>query len=239
MAALASRRHLALRLALPVAFALLLCLAFAPRAFADAAPSVTYDGASRQLTVQGASGSATATDLFPAFKDLMPGDQRQQDVQLAVRGATSQVRLYVQAVVDDETAQALQPVTLATSVSNNTALSDLQTASAGEVFASKTLVATFTGSGTAVLHLQLCVPTSLSNELANANEQVSWQFTAEDDSGQIPTAQPDNAPGNQTGAGVFSKLTQTGDAAGYAVLAALVAAAAIVLAVAAKRRVRK
>ncbi len=238
MAALASRHHLALRLALPVALALLLCLAFAPRAFADAAPSVTYDGASRQLTVQGASGSATATDLFPAFKDLMPGDQRQQDVQLAVQGATSQVRLYVQAVVDDKTAQALQPVTLAASASNNTALSDLQTASAGKVFASKTLVATFAGSGTAVLHLQLCVPTSVSNELANANEQVSWEFTAEDDSGQIPIVQPDNAPENQTGAGVFSKLTQTGDAVGYAVLAAL-AAAAIVLAVAAKRRVRK
>ena len=82
----------------------LLCLAlFAGRAFADAeTPTIAYDGAARQLTVQGAQGSATATDLFPAFKNLMPGDKRQQDVDVRASGVDSEVSVYATVVVDDE-----------------------------------------------------------------------------------------------------------------------------------------
>lgn len=205
------------------ALAVMLCLAFTPRAFADVAPCISYDGASRQLTVQGAEGSATATDLFPAFKGLMPGDARQQDVQLNVKGATSQVRLYVRAVVDDETAQALQPVTLAASVFDGSAFSRLQAASAGHVFAGKTLVATFSGNGDAVLRLQLAVPTSVSNELSGASKQVRWEITAEDDSGAIAVNEPEAPSSN-----VFSRLAQTGDVAvSFAVAAALLVLGAV------------
>ena len=99
----------------------LLCLALLTgRAFADAeTPTIAYDGAARQLTVQGAQGSATATDLFPAFKNLMPGDKRQQDVAVRVSGVDSEVRVCAKAVVDDETAQALEPITLSASVSGD------------------------------------------------------------------------------------------------------------------------
>lgn len=90
----------------------LLCLALLTgRAFADAeTPTISYDGAARQLTVQGAQGPATATDLFPTFKNLMPGDKRQQDVAVRVSGVDSEVSVYAKAVVDDETAQALEPL---------------------------------------------------------------------------------------------------------------------------------
>ena len=207
----------------------LLCLALLTgRAFADAeTPTITYDGAARQLTVQGAQGSATATDLFPAFKNLMPGDKRQQDVAVRVSGVDSEVRVYAKAVVDDETAQALEPITLSASVSGDGGEMALDEGSAGSVFSDSVCIAKFTADGQATLHLQLQVPVSVSNELASANEQVRWEITAEDDSGTIEPTTPAPSGGVSAGAGLASHLTQTGDnlAAVVALLVGIAAAA--------------
>ena len=65
-------------------------LAAPVRAFADT-PTIAYDGNARQLTVSGASGSSGEPDLFPAFKDLMPGDVREQQIEIRATGVKSQV----------------------------------------------------------------------------------------------------------------------------------------------------
>lgn len=57
------------------------------------------------------------------------------------------------------------------------------------MFAHPTQVATFTSDGSTVLNLQLSVPTSVGNELADANKTIRWEITAEDDGETIP-AQP-------------------------------------------------
>ena len=57
------------------------------------------------------------------------------------------------------------------------------------MFAYPTQVATFTSDGSTVLNLQLSVPTSVGNELADASKTVRWEITAEDDGETIP-AQP-------------------------------------------------
>lgn len=218
---------------LVVASALIFALALSGRAFADTQdPAIIYDGAARQLTVQGSQGSATETDLFPAFKGLMPGDQRQQDVQVRVSGVSSEVRLYVKAAVDDEASRALAPISLAASLVDGDGEAALQEGSAGNVFSGGVCVARFSRDGQAVLRLSLRVPTSVSNELADANERIRWEITAEDDSGAIeptPAVPSGNAP---AGAGVAGRLTQTGDgavsiAAALAVIAAAAAAAVI------------
>lgn len=59
-------------------------LAVPARAFADT-PSIAYDGNARQLTVSGATDSSGEPDLFPAFKDLMPGDVREQQIGVRAR----------------------------------------------------------------------------------------------------------------------------------------------------------
>lgn len=156
-------------------------------AFADT-PAIAYDGNARQLTVSGATGSPGEPDLFPAFKDLMPGDVREQQIEIRATGVKSQVRVFVRAVVDHETAHLLSPITLTATVGDASA-GWLQTGTPGSVFAYPTQVAAFTSDGSTVLNLQLSVPTSVGNELADASKTIRWEVTAEDDGETIP-AQP-------------------------------------------------
>lgn len=154
------------------------------RAFADT-PAIAYDGDARQLTVSVATASSGEPDLFPAFKDLMPGDAREQQIEVRATGVKSQVRVFVRAVVDHETAHLLSPITLTASAGDASA-GWLQTGTPGSVFAYPTQVATFTSDGSTVLNLQLSVPTSVGNELADANKAIRWEITAEDDGEKIP-----------------------------------------------------
>ena len=173
------------------------------RAFADT-PAIAYDGNACQLTVSGATGSSGESDLFPTFKDLMPGDVREQQIEVRATGVKSQVRVFVRAVVDHETAHQLSPITLTASVGDASA-GWLQTGTPGSVFAYPTQVATFTRDGGTVLNLQLSVPTSVGNELADASKTIRWEITAEDDGEKIPVR-----PAGSKGAGLFG-LAATGD----------------------------
>lgn len=173
------------------------------RAFADTS-TISYDGNARQLTVSGATGSSEEPDLFPAFKDLMPGDVREQRIEVRATGVKSQVRVFVRAVVDHETANILSPITLTARVGDASA-GWLQTGTPGSVFAHPTQVAAFTSDGSTVLNLQLSVPTSVGNELADASKTIRWEITAEDDGEKIPVR-----PAGSKGAGLFG-LAATGD----------------------------
>lgn len=160
------------------------------RAFADT-PAIAYDGNACQLTVSGATGSSGESDLFPTFKDLMPGDVREQQIGVRATGVKSQVRVFVRAVVDHETAHMLSPITLTAAVGDASA-GWLQTGTPGSVFAYPTQIATFTSDGSTVLNLQLNVPTSVGNELADANRAIRWEITAEDDGEKIPVQSADS-----------------------------------------------
>ena len=173
-------------------------LAVPARAFADT-PAIAYDGNARQLT-----GSSGEPDLFPAFKDLMPGDVREQQIEVRATGVKSQVRVFVRAVVDHETAHLLSPITLTASAGDASA-GWLQTGTPGSVFAHPTQVATFTNDGSTVLNLQLSVPTSVGNELADAGKTIRWEITAEDDGEKIPVR-----PAGSKSPGLFG-LAATGD----------------------------
>ncbi len=181
----------------------IVAIAVPARAFADA-PSIAYDGNAHQLTVSGATGTSGEPDLFPAFKDLMPGDTRDQQIEIRATGVKSQVRVFVRAVVDHETAHQLSPITLTASVGDASA-GWLQTGTPGSVFACPTQVATFTSDGSTVLNLQLNVPTSVGNELADANKAIRWEITAEDDGEKIPVR-----PAGSKSLGLFG-LAATGD----------------------------
>lgn len=161
----------------------MVALAVPDRAFADT-PAIVYDGNARQLTVSGAMGSSDDPDLFPAFKDLMPGDERDQQIEIRATGVKSQVRVFVRAVVDQETADMLSSITL--TAAGDSSAGWLQVGTPGSVFAHPTQVATFTGDGSTVLNLRLSVPVTVGNELAGANKTIRWEITAEDDGEKIP-----------------------------------------------------
>lgn len=172
-------------------------------AFADT-PAIAYDGNARQLTVSGVTASSGEPDLFPAFKDLMPGDVRGQQIEIRATVVKSQVRVFVRAVVDQETASLLSPITLTAAVGDASA-GWLQTGAPSSVFAYPTQVATFTSDGSTVLNLRLSVPTSVGNELADASKAIRWEITAEDDGETIPAQ-----PAGSKKPGLFG-LAATGD----------------------------
>ena len=134
----------------------------------------------------------------------MPGDVREQQIEVRATGVKSQVRVFVRAVVDHETAHLLSPITLTASAGDASA-GWLQTGTLGSVFAYPTQVATFTSDGSTVLNLQLSVPTSVGNELADASKTIRWEITAEDDGEKIPVQ-----PADSKSPGLFG-LAATGD----------------------------
>ena len=60
------------------------------------------------------------------------------------------------------------------------------------MFAYPTQIATFTSDGSTVLNLQLNVPTSVGNEVADANKTIRWEITAEDDGEKISVQSADS-----------------------------------------------
>lgn len=211
-----------------------LVLLLAPvSAYAAEAPSITYDGNARQLTVSGVEAPSGGVDLFPAFKDLMPGDTREQPIKIEAKGVQGQVSIFVHAVVDEDTARALEPISLTAAVGAGSSSGSLEAGTPGSVFAETAKVATFAADGSATLDLRLSVPTSVGNELADASKTVRWEITAEDDSGELDAVPARPEPAWKS---IFSQLTQTGDSIALGALVAVAVIAAVGIAWAVWRR---
>ena len=202
-------------------------------AYAADAPSLAYDGTARQLTVSGVEAPSGGVDLFPAFKDLMPGDMRNQPIKIEAKGVQGQVSIFVHAVVDENTAHALEPISLTAAVSTGPSSSVLETGTPASVFAETARVATFAADGNATLDLRLNVPASVGNELADASKTIRWEITAEDDSGELDAVPARPEPAWKS---IFSQLTQTGDSIALGALVAVLIIAAIGIALAVWRR---
>ena len=172
-------------------------------------------------------------DLFPAFKDLMPGDTREQPIKIEVKGVQGQVSIFVRAVVDEDTARALEPISLTATVSAGPSSGVLETGTPTSVFAETTKIATFATDENATLNLRLNVPTSVGNELADASKTIRWEITAEDDSGELDAVPARPEPAWKS---IFSQLTQTGDSIALGALVAVLIIAAIGIALAVWRR---
>lgn len=202
-------------------------------AYAADTPSIAYDGNARQLTVSGVEAPSGGVDLFPAFKDLMPGDTREQPIKIEAKGVQGRVSIFVRAVVDEDAARALEPISLTATVSAGPSSGVLETGTPTSVFAETAKVATFAADGNATLDLRLSVPTSVGNELADVSKTVRWEITAEDDSGKLDAIPARPEPAYKT---IFSQLTQTGDSIALGALIAVLVVAAIGIALALWRR---
>lgn len=202
-------------------------------AYAADVPSIAYDGTARQLTVSGMEAPSGGVDLFPAFKDLMPGDTRDQPIKIDAKGVQGQVSIFVRAVVDEDTARALEPISLTAAVSTGPSSGVLETGTPASVFAETAKVATFAADGSATLDLRLSVPTSVGNELADVSKTIRWEIMTEDDSGELDAIPAHPQPAQKN---IFSQLTQTGDSIALGALVAVLIIAAIGIALAVWRR---
>ena len=202
-------------------------------AYAADTPSIVYDGNARQLTISGVEAPSGGVDLFRPFKDLMPGDTREQSIKIEAKGVQGQVSIFVRADVDEDTARALEPISLTAAVSAGPSSGVLETGTPAGVFAKTAKVATFSADGNATLDLRVSAPTSVGNELADANKTIRWEITSEDDSGELNAIPASPEPARKS---IFSQLTQTGDSIAVGVLVAVLIIAAIGIALAVWRR---
>ena len=156
-----------------------------PARAAEGDPSITYDAAENVLAVGDGSGS---TDLFAAFKGVVPGDALTQDVTVDLRNVSAPTRLYVRADasrVDQATIDALaQGVTLSVSVDEAEGVAPVSESGAPfDVLASEdgVLVAEASAPVATTMHLTLTVDTSVGNEVADLSARVPWIITVEEE----------------------------------------------------------
>ena len=93
-----------------------LCFVVPEKAFAADVPTASYDASTHEATISHAGENG---DLFANFKGLMPGDKRDQDVNVQVGNARGTVRVYVQAFVNDASANVLDDVSLSARCGND------------------------------------------------------------------------------------------------------------------------
>lgn len=160
-----------------------------------AEPAVNYDGEVQAITVDGYQDT---TDLFVNFKDLMPGDKLEQDIELSFTNIEAPVRLYIKAgeaqlmtadgwgTLSEYAKLALKQMTLVATVpgADGTTVKQLDSDQPNYVFADEnpTLVASVSADATVTLHLELTVPTSIGNEMNDlADVLIPWEIIVQDE----------------------------------------------------------
>lgn len=188
-------------------FALALAVSLALPAFAEGG-SVTYQADAHRFIF--APGSRySPTDLFPDFKDVMPGDELTQSVTVAHRGnKKTDVRIYLRALgAKNDSEEFLNQMTLTVKKNGKTTLFD---APAGETaqLTDWVLLGTLRSGGKVTLELTLGVPIEMGNEFQNRIGYLDWEFKVE----EIPAS---DAPktGDETAAPLLAALLAVSAAA--------------------------
>lgn len=144
-------------------------------------PAVVYDGEERAFSLEHVQGS----DLFPEFKEMMPGDHITQDIIVSVENTDGPVSIYLQAKKDENTGDSgsegenlFQNVYLTVKadgkVISSGSLGDTEGPEKGvKIFA-------FENPGEKKLEVTLDVSEEAGNELMDAQTTVDWTFTVQD-----------------------------------------------------------
>ena len=184
-----------------VLVSLVLVLALAPAAMA-AGTTATVDITNKKGTfVFGPGSGMSDTDLFPDFKNVMPGDTLTQRIEITSKGfGFDRFNVYMRAVPHTESGNRPQPGVLAVEddvASMNEFLSQLNLKIWKGTNTSKTpiyngapntadglssfiLLGEFTKGRTGVLTAQLTVPIDMGNEFASRAGEVDWEFRVDE-----------------------------------------------------------
>lgn len=193
--------------AISILFALLLAASLAFPAFAEDG-SVTYQADANKFIF--APGSRySPTDLFPDFKEVMPGDELTQSVTVAHRGnKKTDVRIYLRALgAKNDSEEFLNQMTLTVKKNGKTALFDAPADETAQL-TDWVLLGTLRAGGKVTLDLTLAVPIEMGNEFQDRIGYLDWEFKVE----QIPAS---DAPktGDETAAPLLAALLAVSAAA--------------------------
>lgn len=183
--------------------------------------AVTYDGSAHKFIFEPGS-TYSPTDLFPNFKNVLPGDSLTQ--KIAVKNKRSnrvKIRVYMRALGAHPDSEAfLSQLNLTVRKNTNTIMFDApadQTAGLTDWV----YLGTLYSGGEVELDVTLHVPLETGNEFRNAVGYLDWQFKVE----ELPIESSDPA--------------QTGDVILPYILALAVSGSALVLLVIVYRKKKK
>ena len=164
-------------LAMTVAVFLLLSCAM-PVFAADG--NVTYTGDSGNIVF--APGSKySPTDLFPNFKDVMPGDSIQQ--KILVKNDVSnncKVKLYMRALgAHEDSVEFLSQLKLTVNKATDTILFDAPADQTAQL-TDWVYLGTLYSGGECEMIVTLDVPVTLDNQFKNLAGYLDWEFAAEE-----------------------------------------------------------
>ncbi len=180
----------------------------------SAGGAVTYDGNAQQF-IFAAGSNYSPTDLFSAFKDVMPGDTLTQTVTVKNDSSRNvKVKLYLRALgAHEESTAFLSELGLTVQKRSTAAYMFDAAADATDGLTDWVYLGTLYSGGEVDLDVTLKVPVTLDNVFQDAVGYLDWEFKAE----EFPVEDSDPKP------------PQTGERVRYGVYAALACSAAVLV----------
>ena len=149
----------------------------------DRIPEVVYDGERRSFSVRNTEG----TDLFPKFKQLMPGDQATQEICIKAENIEAPVKIYLSAGDTDlPDITDLECVRITVSANGGTVSEYPLSQAADNPDVAELDV--FEQNGSCEVDVTVAVEEDAGNGLMGADLFAGWTFSAEVDTGIVTTA---------------------------------------------------